>query len=127
MKSKQYPILLVFGREDSQSDGFWWAAERLSYRCTIARTPENALEAYLSHHHDVVIIDARQSSHGSSTSTTTPSSTSSSVESRTAPAGKINGSSGNAVSTFDAEALCSQRYVLKAKAKLAVRVRFQFS
>ncbi|RUS91914.1 hypothetical protein EGW08_000316, partial [Elysia chlorotica] len=73
-------ILLVFGREDSQSDGFWWAAERLSYRCTIARTPENALEAYLSHHHDVVIIDARQSNHGSSSTTpASSSSTSSSV------------------------------------------------
>ncbi|GFO30566.1 phosphodiesterase [Plakobranchus ocellatus] len=117
LQQKTMSILLVFGREDSQSDGFWWAAEHLSYRCTIARTPENALEAYLSHHHDVVIIDARQSNYSSSSGScaTTPASsaTSSSADSRTA-AGKVNGGSSSAVSTFDAEALCRSIKATKA-------------
>ncbi|CAL1526431.1 unnamed protein product, partial [Lymnaea stagnalis] len=56
-------VLLVFGKEDGQSDGFWWAAEKLGYRCTIAGTPENALETYLKYQYDVVIIDARSANH----------------------------------------------------------------
>lgn len=52
-------ILLVFGKEDAQSDGFWWAAGRLGYCCNIARNPESALECYLDKHHDVVILDHR--------------------------------------------------------------------
>ena len=54
-----FQVLLVFAREDGQSDGFWWAAEKGSYKCNIARNPEGALELFLSKHHDVVIIDHR--------------------------------------------------------------------
>lgn len=59
LKQRSMSILLVFAREDSQSDAFWWAAEKGSYKCNIARNPEGALESFLSKHHDVVIIDHR--------------------------------------------------------------------
>lgn len=62
LNQKAMSVLLVFGKEDGQSDGFWWAAEKLGYRCTIAGTPENALETYLKYQYDVVIIDARSAS-----------------------------------------------------------------
>ncbi|XP_012942280.1 high affinity cAMP-specific and IBMX-insensitive 3',5'-cyclic phosphodiesterase 8B [Aplysia californica] len=87
LHQKAMSVLLVFGREDRQSDGFWWAAEKLGYRCNITSSPETALETYLTHNHDTVIIDARQ------TTTNTNSSNSSS-------------SSKTTTSTFDAEALC---------------------
>lgn len=51
--------MLVFAKEDAQSDGFWWAADRVGYKCNITRNPEGALECYLDKHHDVVIIDNR--------------------------------------------------------------------
>ncbi|XP_005098745.2 high affinity cAMP-specific and IBMX-insensitive 3',5'-cyclic phosphodiesterase 8B, partial [Aplysia californica] len=60
LHQKAMSVLLVFGREDRQSDGFWWAAEKLGYRCNITSSPETALETYLTHNHDTVIIDARQ-------------------------------------------------------------------
>ncbi|XP_064608672.1 high affinity cAMP-specific and IBMX-insensitive 3',5'-cyclic phosphodiesterase 8B-like isoform X2 [Liolophura sinensis] len=59
LKQQTMSILLVFGKEDAQSDGFWWAAGRLGYCCNIARNPESALECYLDKHHDVVILDHR--------------------------------------------------------------------
>ena len=52
-------ILLVFGKEDSQSEGLWQAAERLGCTCSLALTPEAALENFLQRHHDVVFIDRR--------------------------------------------------------------------
>ncbi|XP_009293455.1 high affinity cAMP-specific and IBMX-insensitive 3',5'-cyclic phosphodiesterase 8B isoform X1 [Danio rerio] len=52
-------VLLVFAKEDSQSDAFWWACERAAFRCNIARTPESALECFLDKHHEIVIIDGR--------------------------------------------------------------------
>nr|XP_033785222.1 high affinity cAMP-specific and IBMX-insensitive 3',5'-cyclic phosphodiesterase 8B isoform X2 [Geotrypetes seraphini] len=63
MKLTQDPIqvLLVFAKEDSQSDGFWWACDRAGHRCNIARTPESALECFLDKHHEIIIIDHRQS------------------------------------------------------------------
>uniref|UniRef100_A0A8C4RZS4 Phosphodiesterase n=1 Tax=Erpetoichthys calabaricus TaxID=27687 RepID=A0A8C4RZS4_ERPCA len=54
-------VLLVFAKEDSQSDGFWWACDRAGYRCNIARTPESALECFLDKHHEIIIIDSRNS------------------------------------------------------------------
>ena len=54
-------VLLVFGKEDAQSDGFWWAAEKMGYKCFIAHNAEGALECYLDKHHDLVIIDHRSS------------------------------------------------------------------
>uniref|UniRef100_A0A8C9WCQ4 Phosphodiesterase n=1 Tax=Scleropages formosus TaxID=113540 RepID=A0A8C9WCQ4_SCLFO len=54
-------VLLVFAKEDSQSNGFSWACEKANFRCTVARTPESALECYLDKHHDIVVIDHRHS------------------------------------------------------------------
>ncbi len=54
-------VLLVFGKEDAQSDAFWWAADKGGYKCNLTRHAETALECYLEKHHDVVIIDHRHS------------------------------------------------------------------
>uniref|UniRef100_A0A8C5PZ05 Phosphodiesterase n=1 Tax=Leptobrachium leishanense TaxID=445787 RepID=A0A8C5PZ05_9ANUR len=54
-------VLLIFAKEDSQSDGFWWACDRAGYRCNITRTPESALECFLDKHHEIIIIDNRNS------------------------------------------------------------------
>ena len=54
-----FQILLVFAREDYQSDGFYTAAERAGYRCTVSRNPESAVETFLGKHHDLIIIDHR--------------------------------------------------------------------
>lgn len=54
-------VLLVFAKEDSQSDAFWWACERAGFRCNIARTPESAVDCFLDKHHEIVIIDGRHS------------------------------------------------------------------
>ena len=53
--------MLVFPKEDAQSDGFWRAADRGGYKCNILRNPESALECFLDKPHDVVIIDNRHS------------------------------------------------------------------
>uniref|UniRef100_A0AAY4DGK4 Phosphodiesterase n=1 Tax=Denticeps clupeoides TaxID=299321 RepID=A0AAY4DGK4_9TELE len=57
----QLQVLLVFAKEDSQSNGFCWACEKANFRCSVARTPESALECFLEKHHDLVIIDHRHS------------------------------------------------------------------
>uniref|UniRef100_A0A667X1C1 Phosphodiesterase n=1 Tax=Myripristis murdjan TaxID=586833 RepID=A0A667X1C1_9TELE len=56
-------VLLVFAKEDSQSNGFCWACEKANFRCCMARTPESALECFSEKHHDLVIIDHRHSRH----------------------------------------------------------------
>ncbi|KAG7218276.1 hypothetical protein INR49_010334, partial [Caranx melampygus] len=56
-------VLLVFAKEDSQSNGFCWACEKANFRCSMARTPESALECFMEKHHDLVIIDHRHSRH----------------------------------------------------------------
>ncbi|KAM6230481.1 high affinity cAMP-specific and IBMX-insensitive 3',5'-cyclic phosphodiesterase 8B [Porphyrio hochstetteri] len=63
MRLTQDPIqvLLIFAKEDNQSDGFWWACDRAGYRCNIARTPESALESFLDKHQEIIIIDHRNS------------------------------------------------------------------
>ncbi|XP_061603777.1 high affinity cAMP-specific and IBMX-insensitive 3',5'-cyclic phosphodiesterase 8B [Phyllopteryx taeniolatus] len=63
MRVSQEPIqvLLVFAKEDDQSDAFWWACDRAGFRCNIARTPESALECFLDKHHEIVVIDGRHS------------------------------------------------------------------
>uniref|UniRef100_A0A3Q2P083 Phosphodiesterase n=1 Tax=Fundulus heteroclitus TaxID=8078 RepID=A0A3Q2P083_FUNHE len=58
-----FSVLLVFAKEDSQSNGFCWACEKANYRCSMARTPESALECFSEKHHDLVIIDHRHSRH----------------------------------------------------------------
>ncbi|XP_053155218.1 high affinity cAMP-specific and IBMX-insensitive 3',5'-cyclic phosphodiesterase 8B isoform X3 [Hemicordylus capensis] len=52
-------VLLIFAKEDKQSDGFWWACDRAGYRCNLARTPESALECFLDKHHEIIVIDQR--------------------------------------------------------------------
>lgn len=54
-------VLLVFAEDDDQSNGFRWACEKAGFRCSIARTPESALECFLDKHHDIIIIDHRHS------------------------------------------------------------------
>ncbi|XP_069794187.1 high affinity cAMP-specific and IBMX-insensitive 3',5'-cyclic phosphodiesterase 8B [Narcine bancroftii] len=54
-----FQVLLVFGKEDRQSDGFWWACDKAGYKCNIAPTPESALEHFLEKHHEIIIIDNR--------------------------------------------------------------------
>nr|XP_056703915.1 high affinity cAMP-specific and IBMX-insensitive 3',5'-cyclic phosphodiesterase 8B [Euleptes europaea] len=63
MRLTQDPIqvLLIFAKEDKQSDGFWWACDRAGYRCNIARTPESALECFLDKHHEIIVLDHRNS------------------------------------------------------------------
>ncbi|XP_071794731.1 high affinity cAMP-specific and IBMX-insensitive 3',5'-cyclic phosphodiesterase 8B-like isoform X2 [Asterias amurensis] len=54
-------ILLVFSKEDAQSDAFWWAADKGGYKCNIARNPTDALECFVEKQHDIIIIDHRYS------------------------------------------------------------------
>ncbi|KFP64454.1 High affinity cAMP-specific and IBMX-insensitive 3',5'-cyclic phosphodiesterase 8A, partial [Cariama cristata] len=54
-------VLLVFAKEDNQSNGFRRACEKAGFRCNIARTPKSALECFLDKHHDIIIIDHRHS------------------------------------------------------------------
>ncbi|XP_030323227.1 high affinity cAMP-specific and IBMX-insensitive 3',5'-cyclic phosphodiesterase 8B [Calypte anna] len=63
MRLTQDPIqvLLIFAKEDSQSDGFWWACDRAGYRCNIAQTPESALRCFLDKHQEIIVIDHRSS------------------------------------------------------------------
>ncbi|NWX51971.1 PDE8B phosphodiesterase, partial [Steatornis caripensis] len=63
MRLTQDPIqvLLIFAKEDNQSDGFWWACDRAGYRCNIARTPESALECFLEKQQEIIVIDHRNS------------------------------------------------------------------
>ncbi|KAM6109120.1 high affinity cAMP-specific and IBMX-insensitive 3',5'-cyclic phosphodiesterase 8B [Phoenicopterus ruber ruber] len=65
MRLTQDPIqvLLIFAKEDNQSDGFWWACDRAGYRCNIARTPESALECFLDKHQEIIVIDHRNPRH----------------------------------------------------------------
>ena len=53
--------MLVFAKEDAQSDGFWWAADKGGYKCNIVRNPTDALDCFVEKQHDVVIIDHRTS------------------------------------------------------------------
>ncbi|XP_029431727.1 high affinity cAMP-specific and IBMX-insensitive 3',5'-cyclic phosphodiesterase 8A isoform X2 [Rhinatrema bivittatum] len=61
LQQDQLQVLLVFAKEDSQSNGFCWACEKAGFRCNIARTPESALESFLEKHHEIIIIDQRHS------------------------------------------------------------------
>uniref|UniRef100_A0A5F8HHP7 Phosphodiesterase n=1 Tax=Monodelphis domestica TaxID=13616 RepID=A0A5F8HHP7_MONDO len=57
----QLQVLLVFTKEDNQSNGFCWACEKAGFKCTIAKNPQSALECFLEKHHDIIIIDHRHS------------------------------------------------------------------
>ncbi|XP_055925456.1 high affinity cAMP-specific and IBMX-insensitive 3',5'-cyclic phosphodiesterase 8B-like isoform X6 [Argiope bruennichi] len=53
--------LLVFSKDDAQSDALKWAAEKLFCECTMVYTPEDATESYQNLHHHLIFIDSRQS------------------------------------------------------------------
>ncbi|XP_071964037.1 high affinity cAMP-specific and IBMX-insensitive 3',5'-cyclic phosphodiesterase 8B-like isoform X2 [Antedon mediterranea] len=55
-------ILLVFGKEDSQSDALWWAADKGGYKCHMALNQVDALECYLEKRHELIIVDHRHKS-----------------------------------------------------------------
>ncbi|XP_056428159.1 high affinity cAMP-specific and IBMX-insensitive 3',5'-cyclic phosphodiesterase 8A isoform X2 [Hyla sarda] len=57
----QLQVLLVFAKEDSQSNGFCCACEKAGFKSNIAKTPESVLESFLDKHHEIIIIDHRQS------------------------------------------------------------------
>ncbi|XP_072475866.1 high affinity cAMP-specific and IBMX-insensitive 3',5'-cyclic phosphodiesterase 8A isoform X2 [Notamacropus eugenii] len=57
----QLQVLLVFTKEDSQSNGFCWACEKAGFKCSLAKNPQSALESFLEKHHDIIIIDHRHS------------------------------------------------------------------
>uniref|UniRef100_A0A8D2NJQ7 Phosphodiesterase n=1 Tax=Zonotrichia albicollis TaxID=44394 RepID=A0A8D2NJQ7_ZONAL len=57
---KKY-VLLIFAKEDNQSNGFWWACDRAGYRCNVAWTLESALECFLDKHQEIIVIDHRNS------------------------------------------------------------------
>ncbi len=52
-------VLLVFAKDDAQSNSFCWACERAGFRCNVARSPEAALESFQEKNHDLIIIDHR--------------------------------------------------------------------
>ncbi|ESO88093.1 hypothetical protein LOTGIDRAFT_126656, partial [Lottia gigantea] len=54
-------VLLVFNKEDVQSDSLSWAAERIGYKYTSVRSPDAAIESYSLNHQDIVFIDHRSS------------------------------------------------------------------
>ncbi|XP_044179866.1 high affinity cAMP-specific and IBMX-insensitive 3',5'-cyclic phosphodiesterase 8A-like isoform X2 [Acropora millepora] len=64
MKLYQSPmqIMLVFSKEDAQTDSFLHAAERGGYVCQICKTSEEAMEQYINVQPDVVFIDMRGNS-----------------------------------------------------------------
>ncbi|KAL1257298.1 hypothetical protein QQF64_012843 [Cirrhinus molitorella] len=57
----QLQVLLVFAKDDAQSNSFCWACERAGFRCNVARTPEAALESFQEKNHDLIILDHRHS------------------------------------------------------------------
>uniref|UniRef100_A0A9J8DLA9 Phosphodiesterase n=1 Tax=Cyprinus carpio carpio TaxID=630221 RepID=A0A9J8DLA9_CYPCA len=56
-----WQVLLVFAKDDAQSNSFCWACERAGFRCNVARTPEAALESFQEKNHDLIIMDHRHS------------------------------------------------------------------
>ncbi|XP_036590804.1 high affinity cAMP-specific and IBMX-insensitive 3',5'-cyclic phosphodiesterase 8A isoform X2 [Trichosurus vulpecula] len=55
----QLQVLLVFTKEDNQSNGFCWACEKAGYKYSLVKNPQSALESFLEKHHDIIIIDHR--------------------------------------------------------------------
>uniref|UniRef100_A0A8C5U791 Phosphodiesterase n=1 Tax=Malurus cyaneus samueli TaxID=2593467 RepID=A0A8C5U791_9PASS len=60
-ETELFSVLLVFAKEDNQSNGFWWACDRAGYSCNVAWTPESALECFLEKHQEIIVIDHRNS------------------------------------------------------------------
>ncbi|XP_068083282.1 high affinity cAMP-specific and IBMX-insensitive 3',5'-cyclic phosphodiesterase 8 isoform X2 [Anabrus simplex] len=52
-------VLLVFPKDDFQSDALWSAAEKLGFESCMVRTRETVLETFTAKAHDVIIIDNR--------------------------------------------------------------------
>lgn len=58
----QMQIMLVFSKEDAQTDSFLHAAERGGYLCQICKTSEEAMEQYINIQPEVIFIDMRGNS-----------------------------------------------------------------
>ncbi|XP_078379663.1 high affinity cAMP-specific and IBMX-insensitive 3',5'-cyclic phosphodiesterase 8A-like isoform X6 [Oculina patagonica] len=58
----QMQIMLVFSKEDAQTDSFLHAAERGGYLCQICKTSEEAMEQYINVQPEVIFIDMRGNS-----------------------------------------------------------------
>ncbi len=54
-------VLLVFAKDDAQSNSFCWACERAGFRCNVTRSPEAAMESFQEKNHDLILIDHRHS------------------------------------------------------------------
>lgn len=56
---KSLKLLLMFPKEDSQSDNFWWASEKLQYKTDMVTSIEDGISCYQGKFHDIVVIDNR--------------------------------------------------------------------
>ncbi|XP_048829020.1 high affinity cAMP-specific and IBMX-insensitive 3',5'-cyclic phosphodiesterase 8A-like [Brienomyrus brachyistius] len=54
---------VVFAKDNGQCGGFLRACERAGFRCSVARTPEVALQLFLETQPDIVIVDRRHGRH----------------------------------------------------------------
>ncbi|XP_067144564.1 LOW QUALITY PROTEIN: high affinity cAMP-specific and IBMX-insensitive 3',5'-cyclic phosphodiesterase 8B-like [Centruroides vittatus] len=61
LNRQKIKALLIFPKEDAQSDALKWAAEKLQYECSMVYDPEKALEEYLNRRHHLIFVDSRQS------------------------------------------------------------------
>ncbi|XP_032227303.1 high affinity cAMP-specific and IBMX-insensitive 3',5'-cyclic phosphodiesterase 8A isoform X2 [Nematostella vectensis] len=52
-------IMLVFAKEDAQTESFLQAAERGGYNCSVCKTSEAAMELFLNNQPEVIFIDMR--------------------------------------------------------------------
>ncbi|XP_020904916.1 high affinity cAMP-specific and IBMX-insensitive 3',5'-cyclic phosphodiesterase 8A isoform X2 [Exaiptasia diaphana] len=55
-------VMLVFAKEDAQTESFVQASERASYKYSICKTSEAAMEVFLNNQPEVIFIDMRDSS-----------------------------------------------------------------
>lgn len=53
--------MLVFGKEDAQSEALKKAADKAGYKVTLVKNSEAALESFINNQQDLVIIDCRHS------------------------------------------------------------------
>ncbi|KAJ7385255.1 High affinity cAMP-specific and IBMX-insensitive 3',5'-cyclic phosphodiesterase 8B [Desmophyllum pertusum] len=58
----QMQIMLVFSKEDAQTDSFLHAAERGGYVCQMCKTSEEAMDQYINVQPEVIFIDMRGNS-----------------------------------------------------------------
>ncbi|XP_067933897.1 high affinity cAMP-specific and IBMX-insensitive 3',5'-cyclic phosphodiesterase 8A-like isoform X2 [Watersipora subatra] len=54
-------VLMVFGKEDAQSDTLKKAADKAGFGVTLVKSAEAAIESYVNNQQDLIIIDCRHS------------------------------------------------------------------